>query len=56
MDLFQFLKSDMPAIAPGSLSDEQYWAIIAFQLKESGVEYGPGDIDEKRAGSIPLHP
>jgi hypothetical protein len=46
----------MPAIAPGSLSDEQYWAIIAFHLKESGVEHGPGDIDEKRAGSIPLHP
>jgi hypothetical protein len=30
--------------------------IIAFQLKETGVDYGPGDIDEKRAGSIPLHP
>lgn len=56
LDLFQFLKSDMPPIAPGSLSDEQYFAIVAFQLKESGVDYGKGDIDEKRAASIPLRP
>ncbi len=54
--MFQFLKSDMPPIAPGSLSDEQYWAVVAFQLKESGVDYGKGDVDEKRAGSLPLRP
>jgi hypothetical protein len=28
----------MPPTAPGSLSDEQYLAILAFDLKANGIE------------------
>jgi mono/diheme cytochrome c family protein len=56
LDVFTFLKSDMPPIAPGSLSDEQYWSLVAFQLKGSGVKLPPGDLTEANAATIKLHP
>jgi cytochrome c len=56
LDVFTFIKSDMPPIAPGSLSDEQYWALVAFQLKTSGVKLGAGDLSEANAASMKLRP
>jgi len=52
-DLFDFVKSDMPPMAPGSLSDEEYWAVVAFQLKGNGV--GGKDVTAANAGSMALH-
>lgn len=53
-DLFDFVKSDMPPMAPGSLSDEEYWAVVAFQLKIKGVGGGKV-VSAANAGSIALN-
>jgi S-disulfanyl-L-cysteine oxidoreductase SoxD len=54
-DLFAFIKSDMPPIAPGSLDDDQYWAVVTYLVKANGVEHQRQGIDSTNAGSIKLH-
>src|SRR5438309_518443 len=44
-DVFQFVKANMPPDAPGSLTDEEYWAILAFDLKANGVDSGGKKVD-----------
>lgn len=53
-DLFAFIKSDMPPIAPGSLDDDQYWAVVTYLVKANGVELQGQGIDPTNAGSIKL--
>jgi len=36
-DIAEFVVANMPAKAPGSLNGEQYWAILAFDLKANGI-------------------
>jgi S-disulfanyl-L-cysteine oxidoreductase SoxD len=55
-DVFLFVKSNMPPDAPGSLSDEQYAAILAFDLKANGVDLGGKKVDMSTAPSFVLHP
>lgn len=38
---------NMPAKAPGSLTREQYWAILAFDLKANGI-----NLDQKLDGTV----
>ena len=38
--LYNYLREQMPPAAPGSLSDEEYAAILAFMLRENGVPPG----------------
>jgi hypothetical protein len=45
----------MPAKNPGSLKAEEYWAILAFDLKANGVDLKQ-PVDEKVAAGIVLHP
>jgi len=37
-DIAEFVVTNMPPKAPGSLTSEQYWAILAFDLKANGIE------------------
>lgn len=37
-DIAGFVVKSMPAKAPGSLAEEQYWAILAFDPKANGIE------------------
>lgn len=39
-ELFTYLKSEMPASAPGTLSDEQYAAVMAVILNANGHPLG----------------
>jgi cytochrome c len=41
-DVATFAVSAMPPAAPGSLSAEEYWAVLAFDLSANGI-----DLDEK---------
>jgi len=56
-DVYDFVKANMPAKAPGSLSQDQYLAIVAFGLSANGV-----DLAEKppftpdSLSSVVLHP
>lgn len=55
-DVFQFVKANMPPKNPGSLTDEQYAAIMAFDLKANGVDLGGKKVDATTASSFVLHP
>jgi cytochrome c len=46
-DVASFVVKYMPAKTPGSLTEEQYWAILAFDLKANGIE-----LDKKLDGAL----
>ena len=46
-DIADFVTKNMPPTAPGSLTPEQYWAILAFDLKANGI-----NLDKKLDASV----
>jgi cytochrome c len=54
-DVARFVAAKMPAKKPGSLTAEQYYAILAFDLKANGVDVSAKKIDPKTAAAIKLH-
>jgi cytochrome c len=46
-DIAEFVTKTMPPDAPGSLSPEQYWAALAFDLKANGI-----NLDKKLDASL----
>jgi mono/diheme cytochrome c family protein len=52
-DLFDYTKASMPQLAPGSLSDEQCWEVVAYLLKANGVA-ASGDLGPANAPSVKL--
>lgn len=46
-DVAAFATKNMPPTAPGSLTEEQYWSILAFDLKANGIE-----LDKKLDGAL----
>lgn len=55
-DVFKFVKANMPPKNPGSLTDEQYAAILAFDLKANGVDLAGKTVDATTADTFVLHP
>jgi hypothetical protein len=55
-DLFGFVSKSMPQPAEkaGSLSAEQYWAIINFMLLAHGVRVPPEGVTANNASSVKL--
>lgn len=53
-DVFDFIKTNMPKGDPGSLSDDQYYAILAFALKANGVDLQDKKVDPTTVGTIRL--
>jgi len=54
-DVAAFVAAKMPANKPGSLTIEQYYAILAFDLKANGVDVSHQKIDPTTAAAIKLH-
>lgn len=54
-DVFRFMSTAMPANDPGSLSAEQYAAILTFALHANGVEVSEMPLNEAQADQITLH-
>jgi cytochrome c len=54
-DVAEFVATKMPANKPGSLTADQYYAILAFDLKANGVDVSNKKIDPKTAAEIKLH-
>jgi len=52
-DVFEFTKKTMPPGAGGSLKDDEYWAILAFDLKANGVALDK-KLDASNAASVHL--
>ena len=46
-DVAAFVVQNMPGDAPGSLSEDDYFAVLAFDLHANGI-----DLDEKLAGDL----
>jgi len=55
-DVLDFMKKNMPMNAPGSLTDDQYAAILAYDLHANGVDLAGKKVDKSSASSIVLHP
>lgn len=55
-DIFDFVKANMPPNAPGKLTDQEYWAILAFDLKANGVDLAGKKLDSSSAPAVVLHP
>ena len=48
-DFFRTVKSTMPENAPGSLSDAEYVAVVAYVLQLNGFEAGDGELTATEA-------
>lgn len=51
-DVGGWVKANMPPKSAGSLSDEQYWAILAFDLKANGIDLGGKRLDAALAQTL----
>jgi mono/diheme cytochrome c family protein len=54
-DLFGYVKAEMPPLAPGSLRDDDAWAVVAHLLRENGKDWGPDDLGPKNAAALAIH-
>jgi cytochrome c len=54
LDVFLWVKQNMPAGDPGSLTDDEYVAILAFDLKANGVELDEA-LGAESAAKLELH-
>lgn len=55
LDVFKFVKANMPPGKGGSLTDDEYLAIMAFDLSANGVDLSGKTLDAATAESIVLH-
>jgi hypothetical protein len=51
-NLFSFEHKNMPANEPGSLSDDQDWAITAYILSRNGLKPGTAELGKASAARI----
>jgi S-disulfanyl-L-cysteine oxidoreductase SoxD len=54
-DLAAFVAANMPPKKGGSLTVDEYYAILAFDLKANGVDVSGKKIDPTTAAQIKLH-
>ena len=53
-DIATFVVKTMPPRAPGSLSEEDYYAILAFDLKANGIDLGDKKLDATLAATLEI--
>ena len=51
-DIAAFVAKNMPADAPGTLTEEQYYSILAFDLKANGIDLGDKKLDGALAATL----
>ena len=49
----KYISESMPSETPGSLSQEEYWDVVAFLLAQNGVGAGDVPLGPETAASIP---
>ena len=54
-DVFAYVKAEMPPLAPGSLSDEQYWDVMLYVLKQAEISAPAEDLTAANAAGEKLH-
>jgi cytochrome c len=55
-DVLDFIRVNMPADNPGSLSETQYADILAFDLKLNGLDLHHERVNDENASNFVLHP
>jgi cytochrome c len=53
-DVADFVSKTMPPKAPGSLSTDDYFAILAFDLKANGIDLGDKKLDAALAKTLEI--
>ncbi len=53
-DVADFVVKAMPPKNPGSLTAEQYWAILAFDLKANGIDLGDKKLEPALASTLTI--
>ncbi len=53
-DVFDFVKANMPADKPGTLSDDQVYEVLTFDLKLNGVDLHGLKVDPTTAPTVRL--
>lgn len=53
-DVAEFVVKSMPPKAPGSLSADEYYAILAFDLKANGIDLGDKKLDGALASTLEI--
>jgi len=53
-DVAEFVSTNMPGDAPGSLDAEDYFAVLAFDLKANGIDLGEQKLDAAVAASLTI--
>jgi cytochrome c5 len=53
-DVADFVVKSMPPKAPGSLSADEYYAILAFDLKANGIDLGKKKLDGAVAPTLEI--
>jgi hypothetical protein len=51
-DIADYVVKTMPPNAPGSLSAEDYYAVLAFDLKANGIDLGDKKLDGELAKTL----
>jgi mono/diheme cytochrome c family protein len=51
-DVGGWVKANMPPNGAGTLTDDQYWSILAFDLKANGVDLGGKHLDGALAQTL----
>ncbi len=52
--LWSFVSQNMPLSRPGSLSRQEYWAVVAYLLQQNGVEPDGQALSEETAARLRL--
>ncbi|MEO6602296.1 MAG: hypothetical protein ABIQ16_20615 [Polyangiaceae bacterium] len=53
-DVADFVTTNMPPNAPGSLSADDYFSVLAFDLKANKIELGEKKLDAALAASLTI--
>ena len=53
-DMFSYVSEQMPPMEPGTLKEDDYWAIIFYALKQAQVEVGEPPMDASNAKNVKL--
>ncbi|MEO8905694.1 MAG: cytochrome c [Polyangiaceae bacterium] len=53
-DVAGFVVKNMPPRAPGSLSNEDYFSVLAFDLKANGIDLGEQKLDAALAATLTI--
>lgn len=54
-ELYEYLRTQMPWQAPGSLQEDEYWQLTAFLLRSNGIASGRVLLGSENASHVRLH-